>query len=93
MNDKPAILGGKPLFGAKLNFVHPVLPDFTELAEGVQGCLSSGMVTKGRHLREFEAALAEHLGVKHAIAVSSCTTGLMLAYKCLGLRGDVCHAT
>ena len=89
MNDKPAILGGKPLFGAKLNFVHPVLPDFTELAEGVQGCLSSGMVTKGRHLREFEAALAEHLGVKHAIAVSSCTTGLMLAYQCLGLRGDV----
>jgi len=88
MNDKPAILGGKPLFGAKLNFVHPTLPDFTELAGGVRGCLSSGMVTKGRHLREFEAALAEHLGVKHAIAVSSCTTGLMLAYQCLGLRGD-----
>ncbi|MBV8268762.1 MAG: DegT/DnrJ/EryC1/StrS family aminotransferase, partial [Planctomycetaceae bacterium] len=89
MNDKPAILGGKPLFGAKLNFVHPVLPHFTELAEGVQSCLSSGMVTKGHHLRKFEAALAEHLGVKHAIAVSSCTTGLMLAYQCLGLRGDV----
>ena len=47
------------------------------------------MVTKGQHLKRFEAALAEHLGVKHAVCVSSCTTGLMLAYQCFGLTGEV----
>jgi len=66
-----------------------MLPGFGELAEDVRGILGSGMVTKGQHLRAFEAAVAEHLGVKHAVAVSSCTTGLMLAYQGLGLAGDV----
>ncbi|MCI0645021.1 MAG: DegT/DnrJ/EryC1/StrS family aminotransferase [Chloroflexi bacterium] len=47
------------------------------------------MVTKGRHLRAFEDAVAQHLKIKHAIAVSSCTTGLMLTYQGLGLAGDV----
>jgi dTDP-4-amino-4,6-dideoxygalactose transaminase len=47
------------------------------------------MVTTGQYLRTFEAAVAEHLGVKYAVAVSSCTTGLMLAYRALGLTGDV----
>ena len=33
--------------------------------------------------------VAEHLGVKHAVAVSSCTSGLMLTYQAIGLKGDV----
>src|SRR5207302_11239092 len=65
------------------------LPEFGDLAAGVKDCLGTGMVTKGRYLREFEAALAEHLGVKHAVCASSCTTGLMLTYQGLGLTGDV----
>jgi dTDP-4-amino-4,6-dideoxygalactose transaminase len=32
--------------------------------------------------------VAKHLQVKHAIAVSSCTVGLMLVYQALGLEGD-----
>jgi dTDP-4-amino-4,6-dideoxygalactose transaminase len=55
----------------------------------MQNILRSGMVTRGQYLQQFEAAVAEHLRVKHAIAVSSCTTGLMLAYQGLGLTGDV----
>ena len=47
------------------------------------------MVTKGRFLAAFENAIAQHLGVKHVVAVSSCTTGLMLTYQALGLSGDV----
>lgn len=89
MNNKPAILGNTPSFEDKLQLVKPLLPTFPDLAESVQGILSSGMVTKGQHLRAFEAAVAEHLQVKHAIAVSSCTTGLMLTYRGLGLTGDV----
>ena len=89
MNNKPAILGGNPTFAEKVPIVRPVLPSFSDLSEEVQGMLSTGMVTKGRHLLKFEEAVAEHLGVKHAIAVSSCTSGLMLTYKCLELTGEV----
>lgn len=89
MNDVPAILGGAPTFEQKINIVRPVLPDFSTMAQGVQSILSTGMVTKGEHLKAFEKAVREHLGVKHAVAVSSCTSGLMLTYKGLGLTGDV----
>jgi dTDP-4-amino-4,6-dideoxygalactose transaminase len=89
MADVPAILGGSPVFGSKINIVRPVMPDFAEVAGGVEGILRSGMVTKGEYLKAFEKAVREHLGVKHAVAVSSCTSGLMLTYRSLGLTGDV----
>ncbi len=89
MSDMPAILGGSPVFPKKVNIVRPVMPDFAEMADGVQGILRSGMVTKGEYLKAFEKAVREHLGVRHAIGVSSCTSGLMLTYRGLGLTGDV----
>ena len=89
MSNQPAVLGNQPIFESKVHIVRPRLPAFDEMSGAVQNILSTGMVTKGRHLRAFEEAVAAHLGVKHAIAVSSCTTGLMLTYKCLGLTGDV----
>jgi len=89
MNNQPAILDNDPIFKTKVPIVRPVLPAFADLATDAEELLSTGMVTKGRHLLDFEEAVAEHLGVKHAVAVSSCTTGLMLTYKCLGLTGEV----
>jgi dTDP-4-amino-4,6-dideoxygalactose transaminase len=89
MSDVPAVLGGVPAFQSKINIVRPVMPDFSEMADSVQGILRSGMVTKGEHLKRFEQAVREHIGVRHAIAVSSCTSGLMLTYRGLGLTGDV----
>lgn len=89
MSGEPAILGGEPAFKNKINIVRPVLPDFTAMEEGVQGILRSGMVTKGQYLKAFEDAIRQYLGVKHAIGVSSCTSGLMLIYRGLGLTGDV----
>ncbi len=86
---KPAILGGEPAFKQKINIVRPVLPVFSQLSGDVERILASGMVTKGSHLAVFESAVAEHLGVKYAVGVSSCTTGLMLTYQALGLTGDV----
>lgn len=89
MSELPAILGGTPAFASKIHIVRPVMPEFSTMTEGVQEILRSGMVTKGEHLKAFERAVREHLGVKHAIAVSSCTSGLMLTYRGLGLTGDV----
>jgi dTDP-4-amino-4,6-dideoxygalactose transaminase len=88
-NNIPALLGGRPKFENRVPIVHPLLPKFTELAGGIQEILDSRMVTKGQYLEAFEAAVREHLGVRHALGVSSCTSGLMLTYKCLGLEGDV----
>src|SRR5947209_1830015 len=89
MNNQPALLGGIPVFESKVHIVKPLLPTFSEISPGVQDLLGSGMVTKGKYLRAFETAVAQHLGVKHAVATSSCTTGLMLTYKGLDLTGDV----
>jgi dTDP-4-amino-4,6-dideoxygalactose transaminase len=89
MSDHPALLGNAPVFASKVHIVRPDLPPFADVATEAEAILASGMVTKGRHLRAFEEAVAEHLGVRHAVAVSSCTTGLMLTYKCLGLTGEV----
>lgn len=89
MDNTPAVLGGEPAFQSRIPMVRPVLPRFSEMEEGIRYILSSGMVTRGKYLDAFENAVAEHLGVKHALAVSSCTSGLILTYKGLGLTGEV----
>jgi len=51
--------------------------------------LRSGWVVQGRYVREFEERFAAFVGVPHAIAVTSCTTGLQIGATALGLRpGD-----
>jgi dTDP-4-amino-4,6-dideoxygalactose transaminase len=89
MNRRPALLGNELLFADKIQIARPLLPSFEELAEELRAILQSGIISKGPHLLTFEKMVGEHLGVKHAIAVSSCTTGLMLTYKCLGITGEV----
>jgi dTDP-4-amino-4,6-dideoxygalactose transaminase len=73
----------------RIKLIRPVLPSLEEIQPGIEAMLRTGMVTKGSLLREFEQAVADHLNVRHAIGVSSCTTGLMLTCRCLGLTGDV----
>ena len=51
----------------------------------VEATLRSGWLTMGPRTQDFEAAFAEHLGVKHAIALSSCTAALHLAYLAAGV--------
>jgi len=52
----------------------------------VVAVLRSGWITTGRKVVEFENAFAEFLGVRHAIAVSSCTAALHLALDAIGLE-------
>jgi len=51
----------------------------------VQEPLRTGWLTQGPKVAEFETAFACYHNVKHAIAVSSCTTGLHLALVSLGI--------
>ncbi len=89
MPDLPAILGHAPAFPQPVRFVKPDLPRYSAMDADLREIVASGMLTKGVWLRRFEEAVAEHLGVRHAVAVSSCTTGLMLTYRGLDLTGDV----
>lgn len=58
--------------------------DDAELA-GVERVLRSRWLSMGPVTREFEAAFAQMVGVRHALAVSNGTTALHLAYAALGL--------
>src|SRR5579875_3707142 len=53
--------------------------------EAVAQTLRSGWLTLGPRTEAFELAFAEHLGARHAIAVSSCTAALHLAYLAAGV--------
>jgi len=51
--------------------------------------LKSGWLTQGPRVAEFQRIFAEMHGAKHALAVTSCTTGLHLVLAALGIgRGD-----
>ena len=53
--------------------------------DAVERSLRSGWLTMGPNTAELEAVFAEHLGVAHAVAVSSCTAALHLAYLAAGV--------
>ena len=56
----------------------------------VESVLRSGWLTTGRQAHDFEAAFADYVGAKHAVAVNSCTAALHLALDAVGLRrGDL----
>jgi dTDP-4-amino-4,6-dideoxygalactose transaminase len=75
MNDQPI-----PLFDVRLT---------DEDLRAVEETLRSGWLTMGPRTSEFERLYAEHLGVKHAVALANCTAALHLAYLAAGVgSGD-----
>ncbi|MCG8610270.1 MAG: aminotransferase class I/II-fold pyridoxal phosphate-dependent enzyme, partial [Pseudomonadales bacterium] len=66
-----------------INIASPFIDDEELLA--IKEPLSTGWLTQGPKVAEFERAFAEKHQVKHAIAVTSCTTGLHLALAALGI--------
>jgi dTDP-4-amino-4,6-dideoxygalactose transaminase len=53
--------------------------------DAVAATLRTGWLTMGPRTQEFESRFAEHLGARHAVAVSSCTAALHLAYLSAGV--------
>jgi dTDP-4-amino-4,6-dideoxygalactose transaminase len=87
--DTPAILGGEPMFPGGLPLVWPSVPNAEALARDLRRILESRTLTNGSYVHELERRSAEYLGVRHCVAVASCTAGLMLVLRAADLSGDV----
>ena len=62
------------------------LPDVGEAElEEIRESLLSGWLTTGPKTRQFEAAFAEAVGARYAVAVNSCTAAMHLALEAIGL--------
>jgi dTDP-4-amino-4,6-dideoxygalactose transaminase len=89
LTDLPAMCGGRPLFPQPLRFVQPTLPPLETVFRRYETVYSQGMITNGALVENLEREVAERLGVAHCVAVSSCTSGLLLVLRALGLTGEV----
>jgi dTDP-4-amino-4,6-dideoxygalactose transaminase len=88
MDPKPAILGSKPAFDKMLQIIRPMAGDYwrtKELRESYDRIFESNQLTGGFEFgRKFEEEFVKISGAEHAVALSSCTAGLMLAIQYLG---------
>ncbi len=91
VTDRPAILGGTPLFEKPLPVTRPTLPPFEELTDDLKAVLASGLITNGPQVEALEAEAAGSMGMEpdRVIALSSCTTGLILALSACEAPGEV----
>lgn len=81
--DGLAILTGANPNGSALPFARPARPDLDRVVERLRPAYESGMLTNSGLVRELEERVAEYLQVEHIVAVSSCTSGLMLTVQAL----------
>src|SRR4051812_1254307 len=78
-----AIDGGQPVRASLLPYAHQVIDDRD--VDAVAAALRSDWLTTGPRVGEFEAALADATGARHAIAFSSGTAALHGATAVAGL--------
>ena len=78
---------GFNLRSSYLVFGSPIIQE--DEIEAVISTLKSGWIGTGPKVHQFEEEIKNYLGVKHAVAVSSCTAGLHLSVVALGIgAGD-----
>ena len=59
-----------------------------EEIDEIKKVFDTKFLTEGKTTQEFEEQVASYLGVKHAIAVTSCTTGLHAVLQGLDIKGQ-----
>lgn len=75
--------------GTPFRFTRPTVPAIDQILQCYLPSFADGMLTSGNVVARLEARAAERLGVSGCVAVSSCTSGLMLVLKALGVKGQV----
>ncbi|MFC2071740.1 DegT/DnrJ/EryC1/StrS family aminotransferase [Chloroflexota bacterium] len=61
--------------------------EIEEISDGVRSILRSGRLVLDNYTQTFEESFREYCGVKHAIAVSSCTAALEIALRYFDVKG------
>ena len=90
MNDKPAIIGGEPIFEKPVNIVSPTLPSLDSMKDQIEETLKTGMITNfSKYCKEFEEKCKEYFGVKYALSQSNATSGLLILHRVLNLTGEI----
>lgn len=67
----------------KIPLTKPFIND--EIKQSVLEVLHSGYLTEGPVTRKLENIFNEYIGCRYSIAVTSCTAGLEIALRCLGI--------
>lgn len=86
---RPAILSGKPIFKKVIPITRPTLFPPDEISGQISEIFATGQITNGKYVRILEKEAADYLGTRYAIALSSCTLGLILVEQALSLKGEV----
>jgi dTDP-4-amino-4,6-dideoxygalactose transaminase len=67
----------------RIPLARPTLPPISDIAGSLEDAYTQGSVTLGPLVGRLEAEVAALTGTEHAIAVSSCTSGLMLSFAAM----------
>jgi dTDP-4-amino-4,6-dideoxygalactose transaminase len=86
---RAAIHGGTPALAEPIRFIKPTLPPMADVLARYERVYRDGVITNAEMVAAFEAAVADRLEVEHCVAVSSCTSGLSLVLRALGVQGEV----
>jgi dTDP-4-amino-4,6-dideoxygalactose transaminase len=90
VRDRPAVLGGMPIFEQALGIVRPLLPPLEAIYDRLEHAMATGQLTNnGQYVRELEGELSSYFGVKHAVTVANATLGLMILARALGREGEI----
>jgi dTDP-4-amino-4,6-dideoxygalactose transaminase len=89
LDDVPAVHGGHPVFSRRFRFNQPLLPPLPAVMQNYLAAYMNGLITNAAVVERLEDAAADLLQVNHCIAVSSCTSGLTMVVRALGLTGEV----
>src|SRR5438874_2496258 len=85
-----AIFGAGPAFAEELHVGRPNVGDAGRFLDRVRDLLDRRRLTNdGPLVREFEARVAETVGVRHCVAMGNGTVALEIAIRAAGLTGEV----
>src|SRR5260370_25948279 len=79
---------GNGAFCEPFPFMGPTLPELGQVIAEYQSAYRNGVLTNADLVARLESAVAELVRVKHCVAVSSCTSGLMLVLRPLRLQSE-----
>lgn len=89
-NDDLAIFGAKPAFDTPLHVGRPNQGDRQRLFERFNEMLDRNWLSNnGPFVQELEQKIADHIGVRHCVAMCNATVALEIAIRALEFSGEV----